>query len=138
MTRPILQSCVVHGSRSTFLGQRHPHLPAWQWRASPNTPQHPTNLVLHLIAVPLFILGFLLIVSGVFSLSLANVAIGVIGLLAALGLQRHGHSLEAQAAEPFTDRKDAVSRLLVEQFLTFPRYVLSGGWWRAWRERHRR
>ncbi|MNN73988.1 hypothetical protein D3C81_1901470 [compost metagenome] len=94
--------------------------------------------MLHLIAVPLFILGFLLIVCGVFSLSLANIAIGIIGLLAALGLQRHGHSLEAQAAEPFTDRKDAVSRLLVEQFLTFPRYVLSGGWWRAWRERHRR
>jgi phage terminase small subunit len=27
--------------------------------------------------------------------------------------------------------------LLVEQFVTFPRFVLSGGWWRAWKERHR-
>ena len=87
--------------------------------------------------MPLFIIAFLLIVSGVFSLSLGDVAIGIIGLLAALGLQRHGHSLEAQASEPFSDRKDAVSRLLVEQFLTFPRFFLSGGWWRAWRDRHR-
>jgi len=113
------------------MGKRHPNLPAWQWRAYPNNHQHPTNLVLHLIAVPLFIVAFLLIVSGVFSLSLANIAIGVIGVIAALALQRHGHSMETQAAEPFSDRKDAVSRLLVEQFLTFPRFFLSGGWWRA-------
>ncbi|MNC77807.1 hypothetical protein D3C75_1298670 [compost metagenome] len=73
-----------------------------------------------------------------FGLNLANFAIGIIGVIAALGLQRHGHTLELQAAEPFSDRKDAVSRLLVEQFLTFPRFFLSGGWWRAWRERHRR
>jgi hypothetical protein len=111
------------------MGKRHPNLPAWQWRAYPGNHQHPTNLVLHLIAVPLFIVAFLLIVSGVFSLSLASVAIGVIGILAALGLQRHGHSLEAQASEPFSDRKDAVTRLLVEQFLTFPRFfsAVAGG-----------
>ena len=120
------------------MGKRHPNLPAWQWRAYPNNHQHPTNLVLHLIAVPLFIVAFLLIACGVFGLNLANFAIGVIGVIAALGLQRHGHTLEAQASEPFSDRKDAVSRLLVEQFLTFPRYVLSGGLWLAWRERHRR
>ena len=71
------------------MGKRHP--PAWQWRTSPNNHQHPTHRVLHLIAVPLFIVAFLLMVSGVFSLDLASFAIGVIGLLAALGLQRHGH-----------------------------------------------
>jgi phage terminase small subunit len=91
------------------MGKRHPNLPAWQWRAYPNNHQHPTNRVLQLIAVPLFIVAFLLIVSGVFSMSVASVAIGVIGILAALGLQRHGHSLEAQAS----DRQAAVSRLLV-------------------------
>jgi hypothetical protein len=56
--RPILYSCVQHGSRINIMGKRHPNLPAWQWRAYPNNHQHPTNLVLHLIAVPLFILGF--------------------------------------------------------------------------------
>jgi phage terminase small subunit len=54
-----------------------------------------------------------------------------------VALQRQGHSLEAEASEPFSDRKDAVQRLVVEQFVTFPRFVLSGGWWRAWRQRHR-
>ena len=51
------------------MGKRHPNLPAWQWRAYPNNHQHPTNLVLHLIAVPLFIVGFLLIACGVFNLN---------------------------------------------------------------------
>lgn len=73
------------------MGKRHPNLPAWQWRAYPDNHPHPTHLVLHLIAVPLFIIAFLLIVSGVFSLSLADVAVGIIGLLAALGLQHHCH-----------------------------------------------
>ena len=103
------------------MGKRHPNLPALQWRAPPENHRNPTNLVLHLIAVPLFILAFLLIVSGVFGMSFLNVAIGVVGLLAALGLQRHGHSLEAQASEPFSVRKDAVQRLMVEQFQTFAR-----------------
>jgi len=120
------------------MGKRHPNLPAWQWRAYPNNHQHPTNLVLHLIAVPLFIVASLLMVSGVFGLSFGNFAIGVIGVVAALALQSHGHKLETAAPEPFSDRKDAISRLLVEQFVTFPRFILSGGWWRAWRERHRR
>ncbi|VVN01112.1 hypothetical protein PS662_03352 [Pseudomonas fluorescens] len=73
------------------MGKRHPHLPAWQWRVCPANHQHPAHLVMQLIAVPLFIVAFLLLACGVFSLSFANVAIGVIGLLAALGLQRHGH-----------------------------------------------
>ncbi len=79
------------------MGKRHPNLPAWQWRHSPQTPQHPTNLALQLIAVPLFIIGFLLIVSGVFSLSLVSFAVGVVGIVAGVALQRHGHRLEAQA-----------------------------------------
>ena len=64
------------------MGKRHPNLPAWQWRQYPQNHQHPTNLALHMIAVPLFIIGFLLIVSGVFSLSLASLAVGVVGILA--------------------------------------------------------
>lgn len=120
------------------MGKRLPNLPTWQWRGYADNHRHPTNLVLHLIAVPLFILAALLILNGLFSLSFSALAIGVIGLIAALGIQRHGHSLEALQPEPFSDRADAIQRLLVEQLITFPRFVLSGGWWRAWKERHRR
>ncbi len=80
------------------MGKRHPNLPAWQWRTDLGNHQHPTNLGLHLIAVPLFIVAFLLIVSGVFSTSLASVAIGVIGIVAALALHRHGNREDSYRA----------------------------------------
>ena len=83
------------------MGKRHPNFPAWQWRIHPETHQHPTNLVLQLIAVPLLIIGFLLMASGVFSLSLASFAVGVIGVLAGVALQRHGRRLEAQGSQRF-------------------------------------
>ena len=76
------------------MGKRHPNLPRGNG-GLPGQSSAPDHLVLHLIAVPLFIVAFLLIVSGVFSLSLVSVAIGVIGIVAALGLQRHGNHLEA-------------------------------------------
>ena len=119
------------------MSKRLPNLPAWQWRGYRHNHRHPANLVLHLIAVPLFILGVLLVLSGVWGLDLSQIAVGVIALLAGLGLQRQGHRLEAEQPEPFANRKDAVQRLLTEQFITFPRFVLSGAWWRAWRERHK-
>ncbi|MCD5997140.1 DUF962 domain-containing protein [Pseudomonas sp. CDFA 602] len=120
------------------MGKRLPDLHTWQWRGYARNHQHPTNLVLHLIAVPLFVITALLILDGLFSFSFSSIAIGVIGLIAALGVQRHGHSLEQHASEPFSDRNDAIKRLLTEQFVTFPRFVLSGGWWQAWKQRHRR
>jgi len=120
------------------MGKRLPNVHSWQWRNYANNHRHPANLVLHLIAVPLFIIAALLILDGLLSWSFSSLAIGIIGLVAALAFQRHGHSLEAEASEPFSDRNDAVKRLLVEQFVTFPRFVLSGAWWRAWKERHRR
>ncbi|MFS2126233.1 Mpo1-like protein [Pseudomonas sp. Pseusp97] len=119
------------------MGKRHPNLVAWQWQGYAANHRNPTNLALHIIAVPLFILGALTLLSGLFGLSLAAIALGVIGMIASLAIQGRGHKLEEQPPEPFSDRKDAVSRLLVEQFVTFPRFVLSGAWWRAWRNRRR-
>ncbi|MBF8779081.1 DUF962 domain-containing protein [Pseudomonas fulva] len=120
------------------MNKRLPNLPAWQWRSYHHNHRHPANLALHLIAVPLFVLGVLLILSGLFGLDIAQIAVGIIAVIAGLGLQRQGHRLEVEQPEPFTNRSDAVKRLLTEQFITFPRFVLSGGWWRAWREHHKR
>ncbi|MDV9032260.1 Mpo1-like protein [Pseudomonas sp. RAC1] len=119
------------------MSKRLPNLPAWQWRGYHHHHRHPANLVLHLIAVPLFILACLLLLSGLFAMDLTQLAVGALALIAALGMQRQGHRLEAEQPEPFSDRSDAFRRLLTEQFVTFPRFVLSGGWLRAWRERHR-
>lgn len=73
------------------MSKRLPHLHAWQWRGYHHNHRHPTNPVLLLIAIPLFILGALLILSGLFNIDLGQMAVGIIALLAGLGLQRQGH-----------------------------------------------
>lgn len=73
------------------MGKRHLHLPAWQWRIAPYNRRHSSHPVSRMMAVPLFIVACLLMVSGVFSESLADVAIGVIGMAAAFLVQRHDH-----------------------------------------------
>ena len=83
------------------MGKRHPNFPAWQWRTQPQAHQHPTNLGLQLIAVPLLIIGFLLMVSGVFSFSLASFAIGVAGGGAAAARHPPAATLEAQGSQHF-------------------------------------
>ena len=45
-----------------------------------------------------------------------------------------GHAREANPAEPFTGPLNAIGRVFLEQWVTFPRYVLSGGWARALRD----
>ena len=48
----------------------------------------PASAVLHVIAVALFILAALLIADGVISSSIPSLTIGVIGLIAARGIER--------------------------------------------------
>ena len=51
-----------------------------------------------------------------------------------LVVQGRGHRLEVKPPLLFLSRGDFAARLFVEQWVTFPRYVLSGGFARAWRE----
>ena len=46
----------------------------------------------------------------------------------ALVLQGRGHRNEVEAPTPFGGPVDFVSRFMVEQWITFPRFVLSGAW----------
>jgi len=117
------------------MGNRRPELLRWQWHGYAANHQDPLNLALHLIAIPLFLLGSALLLIGLLGLRPLLLGLGLIGLLASLGLQAKGHRREAVAPEPFIDRRDALLRLLAEQFVTFPRFVLGGGWLRAWRSR---
>lgn len=48
-------------------------------------------------------------------------------------MQGRGHRLESTAPVPFAGPFDVISRIFVEQLVTFPRFVLSGEFVRAWR-----
>ncbi len=100
----------------------------WQW--SDYTAKHRSraNLLVHIVAVPLFQLGTLLLVYAAVRRAGGAAVLGVACLVASLSLQGRGHTLEAEAPEPFHGAGDFVRRILAEQWITFPRFVLSGGW----------
>ena len=59
---------------------------------------------------------------------------GGISALSPVALQGRGHRKEPVPPEPFTGLGNALSRIFLEQWITFPRFVLSGGWLRALHE----
>jgi hypothetical protein len=84
--------------------------------------------------VPLFWVGTIgLIATVVAGGSLGGVAFAAACLLVSLALQGRGHKVEENPPEPFAGPANAVARIVLEQWVTFPRFVLSGGWLRALR-----
>jgi phage terminase small subunit len=109
------------------------HLLAWQW--SDYTAKHRDrgNLLLHAVAVPLFWLSTLLLVASLVTRESVAVVFAAAGLGVSILLQGRGHRREREAPTPFEGAGDFVSRLVVEQWVSFPRFVLSGGWLRNFR-----
>lgn len=107
---------------------------SWQWSAYPATHRRRINLLIHLVTWPFFVSGVLMILTGMLSL---QPDYAIIGLLAAAGAtiaQLRSHRFEPQSLRPFDGPFDLMSRFLAEQFITFPRFLFSGGFARAWRE----
>ena len=104
----------------------------WQWGDYAAKHRNRVNLVIHLVAIPLFMVGCLLVVFGAIK-SLACVGSGVVAMIAAIVLEGIGHKLEVECPEPFKGFPDFARRFFFEQWVTFPRYVLGGGWFKAFR-----
>lgn len=103
----------------------------WQWDGYPRYHQSRRNLLLHIVVVPLFLVGNVMLVVGLAGTSLVVTGIGLVAMVASVALQGAGHRTEANPPTPFTSRGNAVGRLLLEQWINFPRFVISGRWWRA-------
>lgn len=106
-----------------------------QWESYARYHQSRRNLLLHIVFVPLFLAGNL-----AFLVALIErrwlVALGAaVSTAVALAIQGRGHRDEPLAPQPFTSPWNALSRILLEQWLTFPRFVLCGAWLRALRGR---
>jgi len=100
----------------------------WQWAGYAKYHQSRANLLIHIIAVPLFLIGTIALVVALSQLSLMLLAVGVGCIVVAVALQGRGHRLEVVPPEPFSGPLNFVSRLFLEQWVTFPRFVISGGW----------
>jgi hypothetical protein len=111
----------------------------WQLELYPNNHRDRRNLVIHILTVPLFLLGMVTLVAAPVAALLVDprgwlLALGGLGPLAAVILQGRGHAREHEAPVPFAGTDDVIWRIMAEQWVTFPRFVVSGGFARAWRE----
>ncbi len=106
---------------------------AWQRELYPEGHRDRTNLIIHVVTVPLFHMGLLTLVLGAVQLSVFTILSGWIPMIVALFAQGRGHRRERTPPVPFQGAGDVVTRLLAEQLVTFPRFLLSGDFVRAWR-----
>lgn len=100
----------------------------WHWSIYSKAHQSKTNLVIHVFAVPLFVAAMFGIAIAVFQFSLLLGAISLAAAILSLVLQKKGHALEQNQPPTFAGIWDFLCRLLVEQFITFPRFLFTGEW----------
>jgi len=105
----------------------------WQWEGYPKYHQSRPNLLIHIVAVPLFLIGTMFLLGAIAQRSLLLLAVAVGCIVVAVALQGRGHRLEPVPPEPFTGPLNFISRLFFEQWVTFPRFVISGSWLAALR-----
>ena len=109
----------------------------WQWEGYSRYHRSRFNLLLHIVLVPLFILSTLVFLLAILQRAWLAALLALGGMLLSIALQGRGHRNELVPPEPFAGPGDAISRILLEQWITFPRFVLSGGWLRALRNSKR-
>jgi len=111
-----------------------PELLSWAWRETPPVHRNVTNLMIHIVAVPLFVLGHVLLVAGLI-VDPWLLAGAVLSIVVSLVAQRYGHSLEHNQVHAFTGTGDFLRRLYAEQFWTFWRFLFSGQWYAGFKSK---
>ena len=99
-----------------------------QWLDYPKAHANRANFLVHLIFVPVFMAGTIALCLGLHAWSLATSLAGLMAMGLAMAIQGWGHRREALPPEPFTSGANALVRILLEQWLTFPAYVLFLVW----------
>ena len=88
-------------------------------------------MLIHIIFVPCFIIGFICFWVSLLYFDLSVTLVALLLMVFSFALQGLGHSKEVHPAEPFTGFGNAVLRMIFEQLYTFPKFVLTGEWYRA-------
>src|SRR5713101_7258069 len=104
-----------------------PRLLEWQWSDYSAKHRDGINLLLHIVAVPLFQIATIVMVGAVVTGSGSAAGLGRLGVGAAVGTQGRGHRRERARPTPSSAHPDFVSRFVAEQWTTLPRFVFSGG-----------
>lgn len=112
--------------------ERNAGLLAWQWSLYPAGHTTRANLILHILTVPVFELGTILILVSPW-MGGSRVLVGLALMVSAMAAQGRGHAMEPQSPVRFRGPLDVIARIMAEQWIAFPRFVVTGGFARAWR-----
>jgi hypothetical protein len=91
------------------------------------------NLIIHVFAAPIFIIGIVGFTYGLLNLQLIETVGSVLIMAISLGMQSYGHSNESVRSDSFASPLDAITRILIEQLINSPRFIMSGKWYAALR-----
>ena len=105
----------------------------WQWDGYPRFHRSRANLLIHIVAVPVFMLGNVGLIVTLLRGAWPLAVLSLVAMVVSMAVQGRGHKMEQVPPEPFTGPANALSRIFLEQWVTFPRFVLSGKWFRALR-----
>ncbi len=108
-----------------------------QWLDYSRTHRSRRNLLVHLAAVPVFVGANTALVAALLLGTWMTATLSLTFMAASLAWQSRFHRSEPERPEPFSGPAEAVVRILIEQWVTFPRFAFSGGWTRAFRESSR-
>lgn len=97
----------------------------WQWSLYEDGHQDRRNLGIHLLTMPFFVTGNVALVLSPWISGRAALG-GTLAMGIAMALQGRGHRMEKVPPAPFRGALDVLARIFAEQWITFPRYVLSG------------
>ena len=97
----------------------------------PHFHENKTNLLLHIVMVPLFVAGVLYAVWSAVQGSWITALLSLLAPLVSIAIQGAGHKQEPNPPLPFDGPGDFVKRIFSEQFYKFPKFVLNGEWLRA-------
>ena len=108
-----------------------------QWDGYARYHQSRANLLLHTLLVPLFLAGNLIVIVGLVKGRWLAALGGAALTFLSLALQGRGHREEPVPPAPFSSPWNALSRIFLEQWVSFPRFALSGALLRALRQSKR-
>jgi hypothetical protein len=97
----------------------------------PRFHKNRTNLLLHIVVVPLFVLGVVYAVVAAFQGRWFAALLSLLLPVFSLAVQGAGHKKEPNPPLPFDGPGEFLTRIFTEQFYGFPKFVLSGDWLRA-------
>lgn len=106
----------------------------WQWQNYPENHTRRLTLVVHVLSVPLFAIGWLCIATSPL-LGWEMAVVGLSFVVATVASQGWSHKMEPTRPIPFDGPADFLTRFVAEQLVTFPRFLFSGKLASVWRKR---